>query len=114
MNSSELWVVGVSVAFFAASVALWWRGWAQLEKAQALILQGATVIDVDTPEDYASVHHPGAKNIPLEELDVRTAELGPPDNPVVVCGRWVRRLRATSVLRGLGYRFVVDVGAHDW
>ncbi len=114
MSESSLWVVGVSVAFFLASVILWWRGSVQLEKASLLVNQGATLIDVDTPEDFAAAHHPGAKNIPLEELDQRTAELGPLEHPVVICGRGLRRLRATLALRARGYRLVLNVGDSDW
>ena len=46
--------------------------------ARKLVAAGARLLDVRSPEEYARGHLPGALNIPVQELDRRLAEVGPP------------------------------------
>ncbi len=54
--------------------------------------QDVVVLDVRTPEEFAAGHVPGAKNIPVDQLPNRLAELaGAKDKEVVVYCRSGRR-----------------------
>jgi len=51
---------------------------------QALLKQGAQLVEVLPAEEYAEEHLPGAIGIPLKELDVRRAGQLARGRPVVV------------------------------
>ena len=70
------------------------------------------VLDVRTPEEYASGHVPEALNIPVQELPQRYPELGAKDTAIVIyCRSGARSATAASLLRKLGYSKLTDVGA---
>lgn len=72
------------------------------ERARALVAEGATLLDVRTPGEYASGHADGALNIPIGELAGRLQEV-PADRPVVVyCASGVRSAKAAGQLRKAG------------
>jgi rhodanese-related sulfurtransferase len=61
------------------------------------------VLDVRTPEEYASGYVPGAVNIPYDQLASRLAQV-PKDRPVVLYCRSGRRAGlAAEVLKDSGY-----------
>lgn len=63
------------------------------------------VLDVRTPEEFASGHVPGAVNIPYDELPERLAEIPPPGGTVVLYCRSGRRAEvAAKVLQRAGHR----------
>ena len=64
------------------------------------------VLDVRTPEEFASGHVPGAKNIPHDQLPNRLAELaGAKDKEVVVYCRSGRRAdMAIDTLSAQGFK----------
>lgn len=67
------------------------------------------VVDVRTAEEFAGGHVPGAKNIPVKELEARLAEV-PKDRPVVVyCRSGGRAKLADGLLRERGYRNVSEM-----
>jgi len=63
------------------------------------------VLDVRTPQEYTSGHVPGARNIPVDELSDRLAELRNHDNSeiVVYCESGRRAGRAASMLKDNGF-----------
>lgn len=72
-------------------------------EAHTLVANGATLLDVRTPEEFRSRHLDGALNVPVDEVEARLAEI-PRDKPVVVyCQSGARAAAATSVLRAKGY-----------
>ncbi len=80
--------------------------------AKRLVENGAVLLDVRTPEEYAAKHIEGARNIPVQELATRLDEVGPRDRPVVVyCRSGHRAAKATEMLRGAGFTEVHDLGA---
>lgn len=82
--------------------------------ARRLVAEGARVVDVRTPSEYAQGHVPGAVNVPFDELARRAAEVGPPGEPVVLYCRSGRRSAiAAETLRGLGYGKVYDLQRYD-
>lgn len=87
------------------------RSPAQLAAIASALDQGAKLVDVRSPGEFASGHLPGALNLPLGELARRTAELGPKDQPVVVvCASGARSKAAAGILRQEGFQQVLDLG----
>jgi rhodanese-related sulfurtransferase len=72
-------------------------------EARKLVAQGALLLDVRTPQEYAEVHLDGARNIPLAELPSTLATL-PRDKPIVVyCAVGARATRAAALLGKAGF-----------
>jgi phage shock protein E len=59
-------------------------GIASTERLQQLIDDGALVVDVRTPAEFAADHVDGAVNIPLDEIVGRREELGDGERPVIL------------------------------
>ncbi len=79
--------------------------------AHALVADGALLVDVRSPSEYAERHPREAINIPLESLKKRMAELGDHATPIVVyCHTGVRAAIATRWLRQDGYKSVHNLG----
>ncbi|HZR79854.1 MAG TPA: rhodanese-like domain-containing protein [Candidatus Binatia bacterium] len=72
------------------------------------------VLDVRTPQEYASGHIPGAVNIPHGELATRLAEIpgGKSAEIVVHCQAGGRAATAEKVLAQQGYTNVRDLQGH--
>jgi len=64
-----------------------------------------TVLDVRPREEYALGHVPGARCVPLDELEARLAELDPAQPIIAYCrGPWcLLSFEAVARLRDLGY-----------
>lgn len=74
------------------------------KKAQYLL------IDVRTPEEFASGFIAGAVNIPVEELSQRLSEVPQDEAVVVYCHSGNRSHQAAQILEGAGYSQVYDLG----
>lgn len=90
-----------------------------LLQATQLMNQGkALVLDVRTPAEFATGHVRDAKNIALNELAAKLAELEKyKDKPViVVCQSGIRSTKAMTLLKKAGFNQVVcmDGGMADW
>lgn len=75
-----------------------------------------SVVDVREPVEFALGHLPGAKLIPLGQIDGRLAEI-PRDRPVVLfCKAGGRAARAQEKLTAAGFTevFVVSGGTDAW
>jgi len=80
-------------------------------EAKNLVAQGAVLLDVRSPSEFASGHLSGAKNIPVQELGSRLKELPPKGKTIVVyCRSGGRSAAAASKLKTVGYD-VHDLGA---
>jgi phage shock protein E len=73
------------------------------------VAEGAVLLDVRSPEEFASGHVGGAKNIPVHELAGRVGELVGAHGIVVYCRSGARSAAAAQLLRKLGHD-VLDVG----
>ena len=86
--------------------------------AHKLVANGAVLIDVRTPEEYAERHIDGAINIPVDALESRLAEVskGDTSKPVVVyCHSGNRAGRAKKILVEHSYSQVTNLGGiDDW
>lgn len=81
-------------------------------KGRELVDQGALLLDVRSPEEFARGHVDGAVNIPVQVLANRFHELGEDKHaPIVVhCHSGGRSRAAAHMLQQLGFRNVVDIG----
>jgi phage shock protein E len=84
------------------------------KEARARVAAGAALVDVRTPEEFARGHAPGARNIPLQELPRRLAEVGPAGTRVVVyCQAGMRAAQAKTLLERSGYPDVFNLLSVD-
>lgn len=82
------------------------------EEARRLVQEGALLLDVRTAQEFSAGHLPGARNIPVQELEARWSEVGDPAAPVVVyCRSGARSARAKELLKQRGFANVSDLGA---
>jgi rhodanese-related sulfurtransferase len=85
-----------------------------LDGLDELVRNGAVVIDVLPASTYTDVHVPGARNIPLTELDESaTSDLDRSTPVVVYCFDYQCDLspRAAARLESLGFEHVADFAA---
>jgi rhodanese-related sulfurtransferase len=76
-----------------------------------LLQQGAQVVDVRGPGEFAAGHAPGSVNIPLHELDQRKKELDPSRWVIVCCASGTRSAMARRRLRSQGFDRVLNAGS---
>jgi rhodanese-related sulfurtransferase len=73
-----------------------------LQRLAAAAADGAAVLDVRNPDEYAAGRVPGAHLVPLPTLATRLDEM-PTDRPVyVICQAGGRSAQATALLRQVG------------
>ncbi|AEV33896.1 rhodanese-like domain-containing protein [Owenweeksia hongkongensis] len=65
--------------------------------------KGAIVVDVRTPGEFKSGHGKGARNIPLQNIGAKTAELKKLNKPIILCcASGMRSAQATGILKKAG------------
>ncbi len=68
-----------------------------------ILEQGAMILDVRTPQEYAGGSIPGSVNIPLGELQNRVAEVTSQGKPVITCcASGIRSASALTILKKSG------------
>jgi phage shock protein E len=86
-------------------------------QAKQLIANGATVLDVRTPDEYKDGHLEQATNLPIQGFDVGAVDKlvgGDKTKPVVVyCAKGGRAQKAKDALDAAGYTHVVNGGGYD-
>lgn len=103
----QYWPLALVAAWFAYR---WFRARQVRGMLPQLRQQGATLVDVRSPEEFAAGSAPGSINIPLSTLKSRLAEI-PKGAPVVLCcASGQRSGMAAAVLRGNGYAQVHNAG----
>ena len=78
-------------------------------EAHRLVEGGARLVDVRTPQEFASGHLEGAVNIPLDQLPNRLDELDREGQVVVYCHSGNRSASAARTLERAGFS-VYDLG----
>lgn len=79
-------------------------------QARSLVADGAQLIDVRTPAEFAAGHVDGALNIPVSVLPVRLNELDSARAVVVYCRSGGRSASAGGILHKAGFSHVHDLG----
>lgn len=112
------WVVALALGAVFVSQQLSANNGIDAKQAQNMVQQGALLLDVRQPEEYAALHAPDAQLIPLGDLPSRLPEIAAyKDQPIVVICRSGRRsAKAVDLLREAGYGNVSNVagGMNDW
>jgi phage shock protein E len=80
------------------------------QEARALVKQGATLVDVRTPEEFAGGHIEGAINIPIDDLEARASELKKDGDLVLYCRSGARSERGKKLLLAAGFTKVHNLG----
>jgi rhodanese-related sulfurtransferase len=83
-----------------------------VKQAQSLVAQqGALLLDVREPAEYAAIHAPNAKLIPLGEVTQHINELEIfKDRPIaVICRSGRRSAKAVALLQEAGFTQVSNV-----
>lgn len=73
----------------------------------------AQLVDVRSANEFATAHLPGAINIPLEQVELRTADLDAHAPVVLVCQGGTRARQASALLQSSGKELVVLEGGTD-
>jgi phage shock protein E len=109
MNSNTIWLLLIIVAAIVVYSACA-RG-KNTGTAKDKIKQGALILDVRTPQEFAGGAYPGAKNIPVQELQARLNEVGPTNHAIVVyCAAGIRAGKAKKILMDAGFKDVTNAG----
>jgi len=75
-----------------------------------LMNDGAIIVDVRTPGEYAGGHIKGSRNIPLQSLTQNLSKL-PKDKVIITCcASGMRSGSAKSILQANGYNEVYNGG----
>jgi rhodanese-related sulfurtransferase len=74
------------------------------------------VIDVRTPEEYATGHIPGALNIPYDQIDRRVSELRSENGVALYCMLGPRARKGEAALLAAGHSdvFHIEGGLAAW
>ncbi|HXY22935.1 MAG TPA: rhodanese-like domain-containing protein [Burkholderiaceae bacterium] len=106
--TSDYLLPAALVAFVA------WRAissWYVRRKIPELLREGAQIVDVRTPAEYAAGHPCPSRNIPLGELGDRFKELNPERWVIVCCASGSRSAIARRLLRRHGFVRVFNAGS---
>jgi rhodanese-related sulfurtransferase len=76
----------------------------------ALVKNGATIIDVRTPDEYKGGHVEGSINIPLQDFEAALSKINK-DKPVITCcASGMRSGTAKNILTSNGFAEVYNGG----
>jgi rhodanese-related sulfurtransferase len=115
-----VWIIGIAVialavfaAYSALAVPTGEKALAReitVSQAAELRNQGAFILDVREPDEWAAGHIPGATLIPLGELASRLSELPQDQQIVVVCRSGNRSATGRDILLDAGFQQVTSMG----
>lgn len=109
------WLLAVLLVWGAQAASA--EGSVDVRQGAAMQSQGALLVDVRTPGEFAEVRAPGAVLIPLGEIGRRLAELGAKDRPIaLICRSGNRSAQAQRILEQAGFTKTVNVvgGMNAW
>lgn len=81
--------------------------------AEASVAEGAVLLDVRTPEEFATGHLEGAINIDIQsaDFDARVSELDPDATYLVYCRSGNRSGQAMSRMQAQGFTDLTNLGS---
>lgn len=80
------------------------------EQLAAIVKEGAFLVDVRTPAEFAEGHVKGSTNIPLDQVSNQMAKFKDKQNIVVFCRSGNRSGQAKSILEQNGFSNVTNGG----
>jgi rhodanese-related sulfurtransferase len=79
---------------------------------EALVKQGAIILDVRSKGEYASGHIKGSMNIAVDQLNNNLQHLNDKNQPIITCcASGMRSASAKSILKANGYKIVHNGGS---
>jgi rhodanese-related sulfurtransferase len=118
MKSKILWGLAALLGLALVGQQLQASQGVDVKQAQSMSQQGALLLDVREPAEYAAIHAPNAKLIPLGEVGLRLKEIEAyKDKPIaVICRSGRRSAKAVAILQEAGFSQVVNVqgGTNAW
>jgi rhodanese-related sulfurtransferase len=118
MKNKILWVITAVLGLMVAMQQLQASQGVDVKTAQSMVSQGALLLDVREPGEYAAVHAVNAKLLPLGQVESRLQELEAfKDQPVaVICRSGRRSAQAVAMLQEAGLTQGVNVqgGTSAW
>ncbi len=81
-----------------------------MDELDELKAAGAPVVDVRTPAEFLQGHVPGSVNIPLDQFQLRMAEIDPARPVLLCCASGGRSGMAKQMLEREGYTQVHNAG----
>jgi rhodanese-related sulfurtransferase len=118
MKNKILWIITAVLGLMLAMQQLQASQGVDVKTAQSMVSQGALLLDVREPSEYAAVHAVNAKLLPLGQVESRLQELAAfKDQPVaVICRSGRRSAQAVAMLQEAGFTQVVNVqgGTSAW
>ncbi len=111
-NTKILWSLAIALGLVFGAQQLQAVGDINVTQAQTMNQQGALLLDVREPSEYAEIHAPNATLIPLGQLSERLNEIAAyKDKPIaVMCRSGKRSAKAVHLLQEAGYSHVSNVG----
>ena len=111
-TSTGTWIsyglLGLSVALVLKRLL---TGLIARRKIPEILKQGAQIVDVRSPGEFASRHAASSRNIPLNDLGQEAKRLDPNRWVVVCCASGTRSAMARRQLRRQGFRRVLNAGS---
>lgn len=104
----EYWPLLLISAWFGIK---WFRSRKVLQKLPELRKQGAILIDVRSPGEFATGNAPGTINIPLQEMGQRLGEISSGVPVIVGCASGTRSGMAAMILKKNGHKNVYNIGS---
>ena len=78
---------------------------------EELMKKGAVIVDVRSPDEFASGHISRSINIPLQSLKVNISKLNKNKPVITCCASGMRSASAQSILMASGFDEVVNGGS---
>ncbi|MBK7433159.1 MAG: rhodanese-like domain-containing protein [Chitinophagaceae bacterium] len=88
-------------------------GGVQTADLRNLIKEGAFLVDVRSPGEFAMGSVPGAVNIPLDAVTAQSARFRDKQHIIVFCRSGNRSGQAKMILEQLGFKNVVNGGTWE-
>jgi len=107
--------LAVVAAVLMGPVSLKRLSWVSAAKARQLLREGALVVDVRSPAEFASAHLPGAVNLPFGDLNADAVRCIPDKSRVLLlhCLGGTRSGSALHQLKEMGYTSVFNLGSYN-
>lgn len=114
----------IAIAFISGGMLLWplVRGRASgpslstLQATQLINGRNAVVVDVRTPQEFATGSLPGARNVPADKVGEKMRDIKKDKPVIVVCATGSRAGKTAAQLRASGYGevYVLAGGLAAW
>jgi rhodanese-related sulfurtransferase len=114
----------IAIAFISGGMLVWpllrsrvaGPALSTLQATQLINGRNAVVVDVRTPEEFATGSLPGARNVPVDKVDERMRDIKKDKAVIVVCATGSRAGKVAAQLRASGYGevYVLAGGLAAW